>query len=145
MKRLFYFMLMAIAVVATASARDTYSRTPAVLPAAAQTALKNFKAGVSIVKIDTNGGIVRDYEVIMTDGSEIEFDASGNWTAVEVGRGKAVPAAFVPAAIQNYVKANHAKARVIGIEKDRRGYDVDLSTGVDIKFDTAGNFIRVDR
>ncbi|MCH5347512.1 MAG: hypothetical protein J1E63_10390, partial [Muribaculaceae bacterium] len=81
MKRLFYFMLMAIAVVATASARDTYSRTPAVLPAAAQTALKNFKAGVSIVKIDTNGGIVRDYEVIMTDGSEIEFDASGNWTA----------------------------------------------------------------
>lgn len=128
-----------------ASARDQYAHDASVLPKGAQTTLtKNFKSKVSIVKIDKDFGRVSEYEVVMTDGSEITFDKDGNWKDVEVSASKSVPTGFIPAGVAAYIKANQKGQRVIGIEKNRGGYDVELSNGVEMKFDKQGNFIRFD-
>ena len=90
-------------------------------------------------------GRVDDYEVVLTDGTEVKFDRNGNWEEVEVAANKRVPEALVPAGIRNYVSDNQHGTRIVGIEKSRKGYEVTLSNGVEIKFNREGQFIRYDR
>ncbi len=146
MKRILMILAIVLGVVAGASAKDTYAHDASVLPKAAQTELaKNFKAKVSLVKIDKDFGRISEYEVILDDGTEVTFDKNGNWENVEVNNSKSVPSAYVPKAIADYVKKNQNGARIVGIEKERNGYEVELSNGVDMKFDKAGNFLRYDK
>ena len=82
--------------------------------------------------------------MILTDGSEITFDSKGNWENVETPNNKSVPSFFIPKAVADFVKTNQSGAKVVGIEKERHGYDVELSNGIDMKFDKNGKFIRYD-
>ncbi|MCX4264518.1 PepSY-like domain-containing protein [uncultured Duncaniella sp.] len=144
-KKLLIALVVLIGTSAAAAARDTYSHDVSVLPQAAQTILaKHFKAKVSFVKIDKDFGRVSEYEVILTNGAEISFDRDGNWKNVEVGDNATIPSAFIPSLIAEYVKANMSGKKIVGIEKKRSGYDVELSNGVDIKFDKNGQFVRYD-
>lgn len=77
--------MVAIGVLSM-SAKDTYSRDVKVLPESAQTVLKNnFKVEVSHIKIDKDRGRVSEYDVILTDRSDISFYSDSNWKDVEVG------------------------------------------------------------
>lgn len=144
-KKLLIALVVLIGASATAVAGDTYSHDVSVLPQAAQTILaQHFKANVSVVKIDKDYGRVSEYEVILTNGTEISFDRNGNWKNVEVGANATIPSAFIPSQIAEYVKANMSGKKIVGIEKKRSGYDVELSNGVDMKFDKDGQFIRYD-
>ncbi len=144
MKKL--FLLLAVVLgIATASARNNYSHDINILPETAQTVLKeNFKADVSHIKIGKEFGRIREYDVVMTDGSEISFDKHGNWKEVEVGQSTSVPTALIPNPIKTFVNENQKKAKVTGIEKKNYGYDVELSNGQDVKFTEKGKFIRYD-
>lgn len=139
-------LLLTIAVCSiTAAARDTISRNVADLPAKAQQTLsKNFpKQGVNHIKIDrkTFGGA--DYDVILNNGTEIDFNSDGEWTEVDCGK-SAVPSGFVIKPIADYVKKNYPKQKIVTIEKNRNNYELELSNGVDLKFDRSGNFQRID-
>lgn len=127
------------------SARDTYARDASVLPTGARVTLdKNFKAKVSVVKIEKTLGRVDDYEVVLTDGTEVEFDRNGNWKNVETSSSKSVPASIIPVGIREHCKKYHSSARIVGIERNRGGYEVELSTGIEIKFNKEGKFVRYD-
>lgn len=146
MKRLLLILALVIGVTAGVSARDNYAHDASVLPKAAQSILKQYtKAKVSLVKIEKDFGRVSEYEVILDDGTEVTFDKNGNWENVEVNVNKSVPAGFVPKSISDYVKKNQKGARIVGIEKERNGYEVELSNGIDMKFDKNGNFLRFDK
>ncbi len=145
MKRLLAILALAATVALGASAKDTYAHDASVLPEAARNTISNnCKATVSVVKIDKDFGRVSEYEVILNDGTEISFDAKGNWKNVETNKSKSVPSGFIPEGVRKYVAANHKGLHVVGIEKERKGYDVELSNGVDMKFTQDGKFIRYD-
>ncbi len=142
-------LLLAMAIIAgigvTASARDTYAHDASALPQAAQSTLaNNFKAGVTVVKIDKDLGRVSEYEAILSDGTEVSFDRDGNWKNVEVSARGSVPSFFVPKAVSDYVKKAHPGQKVIGIEKNRSGYEVEITNGLDLKFNSQGQFQRYD-
>ena len=145
MKRLLLIIALIAAIATGAQARDSYSHDDSVLPQAAKSVLaSNFKASVTLVKTDKDFGRVSEYEVILADGTEVKFDKSGNWKSVETAKSKSVPSAMVPAKISEYTAKNQKGARIIGIEKERKGYEVELSNGIDMKFDTQGNFVKFD-
>lgn len=145
MKKLLLMIALLIGTVGMASARDEYAHDGSVLPKAAQTVISNnFKAKVSLVKIEKDFGRISEYEVILTDGTEISFDKDGNWDNVEVNNSKSVPSSMVPQAIRTYVKNQHSGQRIVGIDKERNGYEIELSNGIDMKFDKAGKFLRYD-
>lgn len=145
MKKLFLAFAMILGVMAVASARDTYAHDDSVLPEAARTTIsKHFNAKVSVVKIDKDWGRVSEYEVVLTDGSEITFDRSGNWKDIETAHAVAVPAAFIPDGVKSYITKNHPGTHVVGIDKEKSGYEVELSNGVDLKFNRNGQFVRYD-
>ena len=74
---------------------------------------------------------------------KIDFDKKGEWKSIDTNL-KSVPATFVHKSIADYVKKNYPDTFVSKIERDSRGYDVELSNHMDLKFDTNGNFVRFD-
>ncbi len=142
------FLLIAAAILgiaAAAQARDTYSHDPSVLPEAAATTIKNnFKSSVSVIKIDKDFGHVSDYEVVLTDGTEIKFDSKGNWEDIETSVKDKVPATFIPKAAAEYISKSQPGTHVVGIERERNGYEITLSNGVELKFDKTGSFLKYD-
>lgn len=145
MKKLLLVLTMLTCIIGYTSAKDTYAHDASALPKAAQTVIaNNFKAKVSLVKIEKDFGRVSEYEVILTDGTEISFDRDGNWENVEVNNTKSVPSSIVPKAIRAYVAKTHPGQRIVGIDKERKGYEIELSNGIDMKFDKAGQFLRYD-
>lgn len=144
MKKLLLILAVMISTL-TMYARDSYSHDVDALPAAAKTAIKeNFKSTVSLVKIDKELGRIHEYEVILTDGSEITFDREGTWKDVEVRKTSQVPAAFIPNTVSEYVQKSHPGNKIIGIEKNRKGFEIELSNGVDIQFDKSGTFLKYE-
>lgn len=144
MKKFLLLIMVAVGIM-SASARNNYSHDINVLPTAAQSEVKNnFKASVSHIKIDKDFGRVSEYDVILTDGSEISFDSKGNWKDIEMRANTSVPSAFVPQQIAEYVSNNHKGTKIVGIEKNKSGYDVELSNGIDMKFTAQGAFKRYD-
>ena len=144
-KKIIFTLVALIGVSAAASARDTYSRDVNDLPKAAQTTLaNNFKAKVNVIKIDKDFGRVSEYEVVLTDGTEVTFDRQGNWDSVEVGLKGTIPSAFIPKAISDYVKKVQPGQKIVGIDKEHSGYDVELSNGVEMKFNKQGEFVKYD-
>lgn len=97
---------------------------------------------VSAVILDDDF-IKKDYEVILTSGTKIEFDGNGNWKEVD-GKRNAIPTGFAPNSISNYVKQSFPNTYITKIEKNRFSYEVELSNGLDLEFDTKGKFSRID-
>ena len=82
------------------------------------------------------------YDVYLGGGFELDFDRKGNITGVE-GTSK-LPDSVVPEEILAYVAANYPDHFIRDWELDGRGQDVTLSNGMELKFDSAGNFLRID-
>ena len=145
MKKIFLTLVVALGLVLPMEARDRYERTDECLPQAAKVTLsQNFKAKVALVKIEKTIGAIQEYEVILTDGTEVSFDAKGNWDSIETPLKKSVPIKLIPEAIVNYVKDNYKKVDIVSIDKENYGYEVELSNGIEMRFDRSGNFKRYD-
>lgn len=145
-KRILFTLIAILGISSVSMASDKYSHDSSILPKGAQTTLsKNFKSKVSLIKIDKDFGRISEYEVIMNDGSEITFDKDGNWKEIEVGISKSVPTAFVPSGVASYIKSNQKGQKIVGIEKTKGGYEVELSGGLEMKFDKDGKFIRYSK
>ena len=131
--------LMAFLVSNVAMADDTPIPVES-LPAAAKTFVKtNFPKGKIIyAEKDRNS-----YECRLADGTKIEFNRKGNWKKVDRHM-KAVPAAIVPQPIQQYVSSNFKGTVITKIDKERYGYNIELSNDIDLKFNSQGALIGMD-
>jgi len=114
------------------------------LPQTAQTFItNNFKGQTVSSAVKDKEFMDTDYTVQLSGGFKLEFDKNGNWEEVN-GNGKAVPAAIIPKNIADYVAKTQKGHKIIKIEKEKMGYDVDLSNGLGLDFDSNGKFLKVD-
>lgn len=114
------------------------------LPAAAQALIKQHFAGkqLLLVKQDTEW-TRRYYDVMFSDGTKLEFDSKGQWVELDC-KPAGVPEALIPQQILSFVKKTYPSVIVTQIERDRRGYDVDLSNGLDLEFNRNFQLINID-
>ena len=84
------------------------------------------------------------YEVFMADGTHIEFDTDDMWDKVESPMAKPIPMQLIPAPIATHLQANFPGAFVTKIDKERNGYEVELSTGMELKYNKQGALIEMD-
>lgn len=133
-------------VVETVTPTNAKSLSADVLPAPAQKILADYFKGADIVaiEVDNNGSAPSDYEVALANGVKIEFNAAGAVEDIDCRAIGSVPQALVPKAIRDYVATNYANQKVVKIDTDKKGYDVDLSSGVELEFDSNGRFVKVD-
>lgn len=139
------FLAAALALGTAACTSETVSHDASQLPSKAQEFIsQNFTSAISVVEKDKNLGKTSEYEVTLTDGSQIEFNSSGEWKSVDTPNNVPVPAGIVPTNIAQYVAQNHQGAYIVGIEKNKKGYEIELSNGMDMQFGPAGNFLNYD-
>ena len=113
------------------------------LPEAITTFIKQQFPNATIAGIEPdhdNGGL--EYDVYLSDGTQLDFDANNQWEKVESMKG--VPAFFIPKAIANHVKSNYQNAVITKINKEYNGYEVELNNGVELRFDGSGRFLGMD-
>lgn len=114
------------------------------LPAAAQQFIKTHFASSEVLYAKVDDGLFNnDYKVVFADGLSVEFAGNGEWKEVETRRGE-VPAAIVPQAIREQVGRQFPAARIESIDRDRRGFDVGLSNGLELKFDRQFDLVEID-
>ena len=136
------FMLMALVCLMMSSVcrADDTPISPEALPAAAKTFVQTNFPGQKIIYAEKDWN---SYECRLDDGTKIEFNKKGNWDKVDCHM-KAVPAAIVPEAIQTYVKVNFEGCIITKIDKERYGYEIELSNDIDLKFNYQGVLIGMD-
>ena len=145
MKRLgiaFTMMVMLLVGATSAMARDRVVSYED-LPVKAQTTInKHFhKKKIVLVKVD-KGYRNDDFEVKFSDGSEVEFNAVGEWTDVKCRPG--VPKGIIPQQIRENVASRWPEARFRKIERYRQGYEVELSNGLELKYNRNFKLAEID-
>ena len=131
----FYLIALVSVLVLPACAERDRVITMNDLPTEAQTFLKNFsQKKIALIKMEREG-LSKEYDVVFTDGSNIEFNAGGYWKEINNHR-SALPENIIPAQIKDFVKANYPGTTVVQIGRSRHHYEVELSNKLDIKFDT---------
>ncbi|MHA3786715.1 PepSY-like domain-containing protein [Flavobacterium hauense] len=114
------------------------------LPAAAQTFLsQNFPKQTAAYAVEDKGMISTDYEIMLSNGVEIEFDGKGNWEEID-GNKNALPHSVLPKAIADYADRNYKGQGIEKIEKEKWGYKVEFLNDVELRFDSNGKFLRID-
>ena len=93
-----------------------------------------------------------DYDVTLSDYTKIEFD--GNllggkleWDEIDCKNStvyKTVPSTLIPSEISTHVAKYHSDYTIVKISKDRRGWEIELSNGIEIEFDRKFNVIEID-
>lgn len=145
MKKILSVLVMAVIAVQFAFAGDVITKDINQLPLSARNFINRHftKPQVAHIKID-NDVLSKKYEVLLTNGIEIDFDGKGNWQEVDAKKGK-VPATIIPSFVSNYLKTNNFTTEfVTKIERDRKGYEVELNTDLTFKFDKNGKFRKAD-
>ncbi|MBR5464558.1 MAG: PepSY-like domain-containing protein [Alistipes sp.] len=85
----------------------------------------------------------RDYKVFFSDGGTIEFDRYGKWTEIDGSR-RSVPDALIPDGILRVLRKRFSGDPIVKIERSRKGYDVELRSGMEMKFNSHAELIEVD-
>ena len=131
---------------------QTQAADPAAAPAATTQAVpdavaafvKQYFPNATIAGVEQDndhGGM--EYDIYLNDGTQIDFDANNKWDKIE-SHAKAIPAALIPQAIATHVKSNYQNMAITKIDKEYHGYEIELSNGLDLKFDKSGQFMGID-
>ena len=121
MKKLLLLFVCLFTLQTIARADDDKPIQVSQMPQKAQQFIKQHFAGsnIAMAKVESDF-LQKSYDVIFTDGNKVEFDKKGNWTEV------------------------NCKFSVVKIERDKTDYEVKLSNGWELKFDSKFNLIDID-
>lgn len=84
-----------------------------------------------------------EYEVMLSEGTRIDFNKDGEWTDVEAANSKILPTGFYPAEIDSYIAQYFQGLGINEITKVKRGFEVELNTGTEMVFAADGSFIEI--
>ena len=114
------------------------------LPAKAQTLLtKHFKGQKVMLATIESGVVSRSCDVVLRNGTKLEFDKKGNLTEIDCKQG-IVPSQLIPQPIKNYLKENYRGEIVRKIELNKKEYEVELANGIDLTFNKHFQLIDID-
>lgn len=117
---------------------DRKSIKPEQLPSAARHFVMNNWNNVTVnTAIMETEGYKIEYTVTLADGTTIEFNRDGGWKEIEATQ--EIPESAIPAAIRTYVLKMYKGQKVVKLERDKKGYEVELSNDKELKFDLEGN------
>lgn len=144
MKRTIFTILVSVFCTIGFVKADDVPITTKQLPQQAQNFLNEYYKGVKVLlATHDNDFFDNEYEVVLADGTKVEFDNNGRWESISQ-RGKAILPQLVPPQIAEFVNQHYATVIIQKIQRDRRGYEVDLSNGLELKFDTAMRLVEID-
>ena len=147
MKRIFRKLMIAICCMVScnmvANAGNDKPIAVNALPVKAQTLLSNHFNQKVMLATTESGVVSRSYDVVLQNGTKLEFDKKGNLKEIDCKQG-IVPALLIPQAIRNYLKENYPAQAVKKIEMNKNEYEVELTNGLDLTFNKHFQLIDID-
>ena len=148
MKRILRILMIAICCMLScnmaANAGNDKPISVNALPAKAQTLLSQHFNGQKVMLATIESGVVsRSYDVVLQNGTKLEFDKKGNLTEIDCNQAT-VPDQLIPQAIKNYLMENYAGQSVKKIEMNKNEYEVELANGLDLTFNKHFQLIDID-
>lgn len=115
------------------------------IPVTAKNLVKEYFSDleVSYVKEEVEYLMIKEYVVKFKNGEEIEFDKKGEWKEIDMKKGE-VPSAIIPTQILNYIQKSFPDTHIMEIKKNTRNYEVEISNGLELKFNRNGEFLKID-
>lgn len=114
------------------------------LPATAQEFVKTYFSDYKIQHIFSDKEFADvDYKIRFEDGTEIEFNAKGEWTDVS-SKQKCIPTGFILKEITDYVEMNHKDMCITDIEREFNRITIELNDNLEIEFNSKGKLISYD-
>ena len=142
MKRIKFLSMMFVGLLfSTMSFADDRPVPVNQLTAQVKTFVQKHFQGKSIIYAEKD---LTTYECRLSDGTQIDFYRKGDWKKVDTENMSAVPSALVPNLIKQYVQSTFPGAKITKIEKERYGYDIELSNDLELKFNHQGALLRMD-
>lgn len=134
------FSVLAISLALTVNAQKKIAVSE--LPKESQQFLKQYfsHSSVDIAKKDAEHG-EKGYEVILKDGTEIEFWKDGSYREVD-GDDKPIPTEFIPKEIKDYVAKHYPNEKITHIDYGHKDLDVDLTNKIDLEFTKDGKILK---
>lgn len=127
----------------TSCAKDNLTQLEQ-LPTKAQEFVKTYFSDYTIQYIFSDKEFADvDYKVRFEDGTEIEFNAKGDWTDVS-GKRNCIPTGFILKEITDYVEMNHQGMCITDVEKEFNRITVELNDNLEIEFNSKGKLISYD-
>lgn len=120
--------------------RDRDAIDPANLPQNIRDYISTNFPSATIIKAELDDNF---YELELSNGMELYFDAQGNFLGSEVDD-RPVAVGDLPAAITQYVSQNYPNLTIVSAEIDDNMYEIELSNGLELYFDLNGNFLFAD-
>lgn len=142
MKKLFIFSLLLLSL--SALANDGRPIGQEQLPATARQFIEKYYPNtvVTLARIEGVSIMHREYEVVLSDATRIEFRGNGEWQQVDSR--EPLPQGIVPREIASYVAERFPRERIVGIERDRYHYEVALESGAELQFDSRFRLTDID-
>lgn len=143
MKRISFFFVMLVAAVAVLAGCDGDRRIHEKnLPDAAKSFISLYFPDQTVLHAEKdNDDGERSYSVTLSDGTEIDFDESGNWTGVDCVYSE-VPSGIIPAAVMADFSARFPGAGIFKIEKEPGGYELETDSGLKVVYNANGEYVR---
>jgi hypothetical protein len=143
MKQFISFLFVLLLGVGVACASPDRPISKEQLPAMAQQFLHDYFPSAEVTAAHEDGDIVqREYDVMLDDGTHIEFAADGRW--LEIESREALPRGIVPPSIVTYIAKHYPSLTIHRIERSRREWEVSLSNGIEIRFNRRFSVISID-
>ena len=79
---------------------------------------------------------------MLSNGVELQFEHDGSFEKIESRSG--VPAEIVPVQIADYVKTHSPNSIIVEFEIARRYFEVKLSNGMELTFNSRYNLVELD-
>lgn len=118
---------------------------PEQLPVSVKTFVQQSFPGMNITYAEKDLELTGyKYDVVLADGTRIEFDTNDVWDKIERPLTNPVPIALIPAPIVAHLQANFPDAMILKIDKEHYGYEVELANGLELKFNKQGVLTEVD-
>lgn len=114
------------------------------LPAQAQQFVKTHFADAQVTLTTLEKDVLqKSYDVVLNNGTHLEFDSKGQWTDVVCKTGY-VPANVLPSQITTYLKSSFPNAHVKKVERENGRYEVNLENGTEVTFNKKFQVVDID-
>ena len=142
MKKIGVSVMAIVAFSVMASCREvpvTFEK----LPIAAKTYINTNFADDKVVMVQKDDEFIRpDYEVHLASGVELKFSNDGALEKVESHKG--ISEDLIPLSIRDFVSAHYPSAGYIEYEIGKRTYEVKLTNGQELKFNSVFELVDID-
>ncbi len=132
-------LIMGVMMLCTFTSCDR-TISPEKLPARAKQFLAANFNGVEVLSVRRDG---LKYDVILFDGTELEFRHNGEWKEIDCGMNP-LPAGVLPANTAQYLTARFPMNFATHVKYEHRRYEVELENDLDLVFDKNGQFFGAD-